>query len=395
MGRRIGSPDLTALGLQALGRILIANGDRRRGTELVDEAMTSVLAGELSPFVTGWVYCNVLGTCLEIADLGRAGEWTAAASAWCESLPDGSPYHALCRLYRVEVVTLKGAWPEAERDALRATEQLMVFPGAAGHAFYAVGEIRRRMGDLRGAEEAFKRAHALGRDPHPGLALVRLGQGKVESASAALRTAADRGGGTPLTQAALLAALVEVSLTADDLGSARAASQELASIAEKAESPMLDATAAMARGAVRLAEGDATGALQDLRSAGTIWQELELPYEDARTRILVGLAARHRGDHERAQLELEAAHASFERLGAAEDLRKAAELLGRRGRVAGGLTGREVEVLRLVASGKTNRDIARDLYISERTVARHLQNIFTKLGLSSRRRRPPLPSSTI
>ncbi len=382
LSRRVKSPDLSALALQALGRILIGADDPRRGIALLDEAMISVLAGELSPFITGWVYCNVLGTCLEIGDLRRAGEWTAAATAWCESLPEGSPYHGLCRLYRVEVVSLKGEWPEAERDALRATEQLTSFPGAAGHAFYALGEIRRRRGHLREAEEAFKRAHELGRDPHPGLALVRLSQGRVESAIAALRTALDREEWTTLSRAALLSALVEATLAADDVGAARDAAEELSSIASNATSALLDATAAMARGVVGLADDDA-GALRDLHKASTIWHELELPYEAARTRVLVGRAARQHGDHELAELELEAARAAFERLGAVDDVRIVKKLLDR-DRLPGGLTEREIEVLRLVASGKSNRDIARDLVISERTVARHLQNIYAKLDISSR-----------
>ncbi len=384
LGQRLNSPDLVAMGIQTLGRIHIAQGKVREGAELLDEAMSSVVAEELSPFFTGWIYCNVLAACLEITDLRRAGEWAEEARVWCESIPAATPFHGLCRLYRVQVVSLLGAWTEAEAEARRASDELVNFDSyAAAEALYAVGEIRRRMGDLAAAEDAFTRAHQLGRDPQPGLALVRLAQGKNDAAAAALRLSlADDSGSRP-GRVSLLAAQVEVALAAGDLDLARAANSELEAIASESLNPMFQATAAMAHGALRLAEDDVTGALSSLRRAWKAWNDLRLPYEAARARMLLGAVARRGGDEERAQLELLAAQAEFERLGASLDARTVAELLGEP-RLPGGLTAREAQVLRLVAAGRTNREIGAELFISEHTVARHLSNILTKLDLSSR-----------
>ena len=237
---------------------------------------------------------------------------------------------------------------------------------------------------MAGAEEAFGRAHGLGFEPQPGLALLRLDQGKVEAAATALRVAVAGERGNQLRRARLLAAQVDVALAAGDIGTAGPAADELERIAGAFATPVLDAAAATARGAVRLAEDDVSGALDSLRRACGVWQELRLPYEAARTRMLYGLALREAGDREDAVLELRAALAAFERLGAAADAERAAELLAEQPQLPRGLTGREVEVLRLVAAGKSNRDIAAELVISEHTVARHLQNIFAKLDVSSR-----------
>lgn len=385
VGQRLSSPDLLAMGIQALGRVLIFQGKIAEGVGLIDEAMTSVVAGELSPFFTGWIYCNVIGACLEIADFRRAGKWTEAAKTWCESIAARSPWHGLCRLYRVEVDSLRGAWEEAEAEAGRAGDELMVFgPYVAAGAFYEIGEIRRRKGDLAGAEDAFRRAHELGRDPQPGLALVRLAQGKIDAASAALQRSLADESGSRLQRAKLLAARVEVGLAAGDLEIARSTADELESIARDLESQGLHAAAATARGASQIADEDVSGALTSLRPALRVWQELGLPYEAAQVRTLIGIAARQAGDEEGARLELEAARAAFERLGAKADALRAAELVGEGERLPHGLSAREAEVLRLVAAGKSNREIGAELFISEHTVARHLSNIFTKLGVSSR-----------
>jgi ATP/maltotriose-dependent transcriptional regulator MalT len=382
--RRFRDADLTALAIDVHGRALIAQGMVAKGMSLLDEAMTSVVAGELSSLVTGAIYCNVLAVCLELADLGRAGRWTESAAAWCRSLPPEAPFLGLCRLNRALVSTFQGAWAEAEAEALRASREVAFNPFAVGQTFYSIGEIRRRLGDLTGAEEAFMQANEIGVEPQPGLALLRLAQGKVEPALAALRVAIAAEPAGTLRRSRLLGALVEVALRAGHLDEATSATDELESIAERFGTSALGATAAAARGAVRLAEGDLPGALERLRRALDLCQELRLPYEGAQARMLYGIAVRRAGAEEEARLELDAARTAFERLGAAADARGAAELLARRGDLPRGLSEREVEVLRLIAAGKTNRQIAEELVISDHTVARHVQNIFAKLDVSSR-----------
>jgi ATP/maltotriose-dependent transcriptional regulator MalT len=384
IGQRFGDRDLVAMGIHAQGLALVAAGRVAEGMALLDEAMTSVVAGELSQYYTGVIYCNVMASCLEVGDLGRAGEWSEAARAWYEGLSPEAPYPGFCRVNRSEVALLLGAWSEAEAEATRACQELTFQPMAAGRAFYEAGEVRRRMGDLAGAEAAFARSHELGFEPQPGLALLRLAQGRPDAAMAALRLALGGGAGGRLGRARLLAAQVEVALAADDLDAARAASGELATIAHDFGTPALDAEAAMADGSLRLAEGDLPGALARLRHACATWQELRLPFEAARARLRYGAALRQAGDADGALLELRAALAAFQRLGAAGEAARAAELLGERAELPRGLTAREAEVLRLVATGRSNRDIAAELVLSEHTVARHLQNIFAKLGVSSR-----------
>ena len=383
LGLRFGDPDLAAMGINLQGLALIAAGRVAEGLALLDEAMTSVVAGELGPFYTGVVYCNVIEACLQLSDIPRLREWNQAAKDWCASLPPEAPFPAICRVNRAEAASLQGAWPEAEAEASRAARELRRNPRAAGRAFYQAGEIRRRTGDLAGAEEAFARAHELGHQPQPGLALLRLAQGKAEAALSALRVAVAEPAGRP-RRARLLAAQVEVALAAGDLDAAGQASRELDEVAGELGTPALEAAAATAGGALRLAEGDLPGALERLRWACASWQELRLPYETAQARLLYGQALRRAGGEEDALLELRAAQAAFERLGATADAARAAALLGGRADLPAGLTAREVEVLRLVAAGKTNREVAAALVISEHTVARHLQNIFAKLGVPSR-----------
>jgi DNA-binding NarL/FixJ family response regulator len=385
LGRRFDDPDLMAMAIHTQGILMILNGDVAAGVALLDEAMTSVVSGQLSPYFTGIVYCNVIGTCLEIADVRRADEWSEAARAWCEALPPESPFPGMCRVNRAEVARLRGAWSEAEAEATRASEELMGFdPMGAAQAIYETGEIRRRIGNLTGAEECFLRAREIGFDPQPGLALLRFAQGHVDTALTALQLAVHTVRESRLQHARLLAAMVDVALAVPDLDTATEASDQLSALAAGSEASILEATAATATGALQLARGDPPAAVERLRHACALWRELRLPYEAARARMLYGRALRTEGNEEDAGLELGAAVSAFERLGATPDARAAAALLSRAAALPRGLTPREAEVLRLVAAGKSNRDIAAALVISEHTVARHLQNMFVKLEVSSR-----------
>ncbi len=384
IGQRFGDPDLTAMSIHAQGRITIGGGQIGAGLALLDEAMISVIAGELGSHFTGVIYCSVLEACLGLSDVGRAGEWSDAAVAWCSTMPPDAPFTALCRINRAEVAGLRGAWLEAETEASMVAEGVVYDPMIAGRALYEAGEIRRRIGNLEGARECFDRAREIGFDPQPGLALLRVTQGKADAALHALRVSLEAGTDGIARRARLLAAQVDIASSMSDLDVARQAVSELEAIAAEAKVPALDAAAAAARGTLRLVEGDVQGAIERLRHACTVWQELRLPYEAALARKAYGLALRAAGDDDDAAMELRAALSAFERLGAVPDATTVRELLANPSDLPRGLTAREAEVLRLVATGRTNRDIAVELVISEHTVARHLQNIFAKLDVSSR-----------
>jgi DNA-binding CsgD family transcriptional regulator len=384
-GRRFTDRDLEALGLTGQGLVLVTRGDIATGLDRMDEAMVAVLSDELSPFATGWVYCVLLYTCHELGDVRRAAEWTDLAVKWCEQHGQDSWYPGLCRLHQCEVKSLLGEWIAAEAQAIRATEELAPFGDyLVADGQYVAGEIRRRKGDYKAADEAFRRAHQLGRDPQPGLALLFLAQGDTDRAAAALRVAVNAGSGMPLRQAQLLAAHVRAELERGALDDAATSADRLGQLAEQTGSRLLQAMAGVANGAVLLGRGDAQRALSLLKEACMISRELSCPYETAETRVLVGLAARQLGDEATAALELEAARATFAALGAAPDVAHVDALLAKEPQSPGGLTAREAEVLRLVTVGKSNREIAAELFISEHTVARHLSNIFRKIGVTSR-----------
>jgi DNA-binding CsgD family transcriptional regulator len=327
------------------------------------------------------VYCSVIEGCIEIFDLRRAHEWTAALTRWCESQPDLVPFSGQFLTRRAELLQLHGAWPDAIQAARQACGQLEGRP-ASGAAFYQCGELHRLRGEFAEAEQAFCEASRHGRTPQPGMALLRLAQGQTEAAAAAIRLALDQARDRRI-RLRLLPAFIEIMLAAPDLQAPRSAAEQLEQIADELDAAYLLAVAAQARGAVLLAEGDGRAALAVLRQAWAAWQEIESPYETARVRILIGLACRHCGDNDAAAMEWDAARWIFEQLGAQPDLARL-ESLTAPPKSAAGLSAREAQVLRLIAEGKTNRAVASELFISERTVERHVSNIFLKLDVTSR-----------
>lgn len=384
IGHRFDDPDLTTLAVAWHGQCLLARDEIDEGTRLLDEAMTRVVAGELSAHFTGWVYCFAIGMCMGVADLARAGAWARSAWDWASSLRDDTPYRGLCRVRLVEVMSLRGELETAENEARQACEEMLAFePHLAGEAFYLTGEILRRKGEPAAAERAFAEARELGHDPQPGLARIRLAEGRLEAAAVSLRASLSGGGHPPFQRAALLAAQVEVAVAEGDLETATRASDALDEIAARLPSDAVVAAATTARGRVHLAAGRADAALAELRPAAASWRSLGLACEAAEARTLIGLALRELGDTEGAEQELTAAYRAFQRACASGDAQRVAGLRTA-GRPPAGLTSRECEVLRLVAAGRTNREIAAELVVSEHTVARHMSKIFTKLGVSSR-----------
>lgn len=333
LGARFGDRSLEAMALVFEGTVLVTTGEVTKGLALLDEATAAAVSGELQPLATGVVYCVTIDSCQALGDCGRAAEWTDAANRWCDRL-DVTGFPGACRIHRAEIMRLRGEWPKAEEQALQACDELHEynrFVTAAG--FYEIGEIRRRRGDFAAAEEAYRKANELGRDPQPGLALLRLAQGKVDAAATAIRRDLAGGSLDPLGRARRLPAQIEIALAAGEIRRAREAAEELETTADEyrageGRTPALEGTVQLAWGQIRLAERDWEGGAQALRVARATWDKVGAPYETAQARMLLGLAYRGEGDEDGAREELTAARTTFERLGAVLDHQRAAELLG-------------------------------------------------------------------
>jgi DNA-binding CsgD family transcriptional regulator len=385
IGKRFADRDLLTLGTMGSGKTLTLLGRRDEGFVLLDEVMTAVIHGEVIPIIVGQAYCLVIETCYDFVDLKRATEWTETFLRFCESHPDMAPYRGNCSVHRAEILQIKGSWKDALEEANRACAQLADPQGQAGldTAHYRRAEIHRLRGEFVDAEEAYRQASRLGRPPDPGVALLKLNQGQTAVAAAMMRRAMGEAS-DPVGRWRLLPAFVEIMLEAEDLPAAREGAAELRSLTADFNAPYVDAAAAYAEGAVALAEGDATGALPFLRQAASLWMQLPAPYEAARTRVLIARCCRLLGDTQSADIELDAARWALEQLGAKADLARLDAAAASHDAVPGNLTAREIAVLRLVAAGNTNRAIANELIISEKTVARHISNIFAKIGVSTR-----------
>ena len=388
IAERFDDPDLLACARHLQGRALLQPGQIARGLALLDETMLAVIAGKLSPVVTGLIYCSVIDACQRVCAAGRAREWTLALSRWCEQQPEMVAFTGACLAHRAEIMQLSGAWHEAITEARRACERSSKVANqrAAAAGFYQAGEVHRLRGEFAAAEDAYRNASQWGWEPQPGLALLRFAQGRTEVAATTIRRVA---GATAddLERIKVLPAYVDIMLAVRDVPAARDACEDLEGIAAAFDTEVMSAMAAQARGAVALAEGDAYAALGSLRRAWQAWQEIDAPYLAARTRVSIALACRALGDEDATALELDAAAGVFERLEASPDLAKV-DSIRRQARElrydSCGLTRRQLQVLRLVATGRTNRQIAGELVLSEKTIERHVSNIFAKLSVPSR-----------
>ncbi len=386
IGERCRDADLIAGARHQQGRIRLHQGQVERGLALLDEVMVAVTGAELSTLVTGLMYCSVIRACQEVYAFARAGEWTAAMARWCKEQPEMVAFAGICRVHRAEIMQLRGAWQDAIEEAQRASKRSQgIDEQVAAAALSQQAEVHRLRGEFAAAEKAYQSASQAGWDPQPGLALLRLAQGRVDAATAAIRRAMSTTT-NQMERTKLLSAYVEIMLAVHDLQEARNACRELEEIAETFDTDVLRAMATQAQGAIELAEGDGRAALDPVRHAWQVWQQIEAPYMAARVRVLMGLACHSLGDAEAAALEFGAGRAVFERLGAAPELARLDSLDNKPATSMSPnlLTARELQVLRLIVAGKTNKAIAASLFLSERTIDRHVSNIFSKLDVPSR-----------
>jgi class 3 adenylate cyclase len=333
LAKRFGDRDTQMLAIAGKGRALMKSGEIEKGLELLDEGSAAAVSGELRAYSTTLVYCMTISSCQDVGDFRRAAEWTEAANRWCDRL-DVTGFPGACRIHRAEIMRLRGDLEAAEKVAMAACDELHDFERyitALGH--YEVGEIRRRLGDFAAADEAYARANELGHDPQPGLALLRLAEGKLDAAVAGI-TRALAEVEDPLSRLRRLPAHVEIAVAARDLKTARVAAAELEQIVDSYKigvrrAPAFDAAVHIAAGRIALAENDTEEAVRRLRQARDQWREVGAPFETAQARLLLGVAFRRGGDDHAAATELDAAHAAFEHIGAKADTQRAAELLGR------------------------------------------------------------------
>ncbi len=389
---RFGDPDLAAFARLGRGQALLALGETRAGTAQLDEVMLSVASGDVGPIASGVAYCAVILECMQIFDLARAAEWTNALSAWCDAQPGLVPYRGQCLVHQSQLQVANGDWAAAASTVESACERLTDPPHPAlGLAHYQAAELHRLAGDAAAAASGYRRASRHGMEPMPGLALLELGEGNVAGAAASIRRVLDEAR-PQMSRPALLSAAVQIFVAAEDREAALRAADELAGVASASTSPVLAAMADHAAGAVHLANDEPEAALARLRAAADAWQQLRMPYEAARTGLLVGLACAAVGDGATAAVEIDNARDTFEELGAEPDLgrlRTLTEGLDDLSPGDGGtgpqlLSAREREVLAELAAGRTDREIAAELAISPHTAGRHVENIFAKLGVSSR-----------
>jgi DNA-binding NarL/FixJ family response regulator len=384
IGQRFRDADLVAIALHLQGRARLQQHELEHGLGLFDEAMVAVTTGELSPVVTGLLYCSVIDACQRVFELGRARDWTAALSRWCDDQPEMVAFSGACRVHRAEIMQLRGAWTEALLEAERAFERCREqSPRTAGAALYQQAELHRLRGEPERAEAAYRAASQAGCEPQPGLSLLRVAQGRASAGAAAVRRIEAATVGR-WQRARLLPAYVEIMLAAGHVDDARRACDELGALATDLDRSVLTALAHEARGAVALAEREPRVSLDALARALQTYRQIDAPYLAARVRVLIGRACLILDDHDGAKLELDAARSAFEQLGAASEL-AALDQRTRLGAQPGHrLSERELQVLRLVAVGKTNRAIATELGLSEKTIERHVSNIFGKLCVASR-----------